>query len=82
MTCGSHTSRNYDFGAKLKLDPALGKKVLAGTVQLGTVEGIGAIATIDQTPTFVRPGNTPILDRIIALVKNQSIIEQNPNITL
>lgn len=82
MTCGSHTSRNYDFGAKLKLDPALGKKVLAGTVQLGTVEGIGAIAAIDQTPTFVRPGNTPILDRIIALVKNQSIIEQNPNITL
>ena len=47
MTCGSHTSRNYD-----------------------------------QTPTFVRPGNTPILDRIIALVKDQSIIEQNPNITL
>ena len=82
ITCGSHTSRNYDFGTKLKLDKTLGEKVLSGAIKLGTIEGLSAISTIDQTPTFKRPENVPIFDRIIALVKNQSIVVQNPNITL
>ena len=74
ITCASPTSRNYDFGAKLKKDPELGEKVMAGKVKVGTVEGLGAIRAIPRTPSFTKPANTPILDRIIALVNNQPII--------
>jgi glycerol-3-phosphate dehydrogenase len=74
ITCASPTSRNYDFGAKLKKDPELGIKVKKGQVKLGTVEGLGAISAIPHTPSFIKPMNTPILDRIIALVENKPII--------
>lgn len=74
ITCASPTSRNYDFGVKLKSDPELGVKLQKGQVKMGTVEGVGAIAAIPKTPSFVKPANTPILDRIIALVNNTPII--------
>lgn len=74
ITCASPTSRNYDFGAKLKQDPELGVKVKTGQVKLGTIEGIGAIAAIPHTPSFTKPANTPILDRIIALVNNEPVL--------
>lgn len=74
ITCASPTSRNYDFGAKLKKDPELGEKVMAGKVKVGTVEGLGAIRAIPRTPSFTKPYNTPILDRIIALVNNEPIV--------
>lgn len=74
ITCASPTSRNYDFGVKLKKDPGLGKKVLSGQVKLGTIEGLGAIASIPTTPTFKKPNATPILDRIINLVNNTPIV--------
>ncbi|MBP5511993.1 hypothetical protein J6X90_01225 [Candidatus Saccharibacteria bacterium] len=74
ITCASPTSRNYDFGSKLKKDPELGEKVMSGKVKTGTVEGLGAIKAIPRTPSFTKPYNTPILDRIIALVNNEPII--------
>ncbi len=74
VTCASPSSRNYDFGAKLKDDPELGKKALSGQIHTGTIEGIGAISGISRTPDFHKPANTPILDRIIALVNNQPIV--------
>ncbi|MBQ2639059.1 hypothetical protein IJF91_03280 [Candidatus Saccharibacteria bacterium] len=74
VTCASPTSRNYDFGVKLKKDPELGKKVLSGSVRLQTTEGVTTVDLIDKTPSFVKPANTPILDRIISLVKNIPIV--------
>ena len=74
ITCASPTSRNYDFGVKLKNDPELGVKFQKGQVKMGTIEGVGAIAAIPKTPSFIKPANTPILDRIIALVNNTPII--------
>jgi len=74
ITCASSASRNYDFGTKLKNDPELGKKVISGAVKIGTIEGVGAITAMSNTPSFHKPANTPILDRIIALVLNQPII--------
>lgn len=73
VTCASSASRNYSFGMKLKKDPELGEKVAKGQVTAGTVEGIGAITSMPHTPSFTKPTNTPILDRIIALVKNEPI---------
>lgn len=70
ITCASESSRNYDFGKKLKNDPELGKKILAGQVKAPTTEGLIAISEIPRTPSFVKPSNTPILDRIITLVNN------------
>ena len=74
ITCASPTSRNYDFGTRLKNDPELGLKVMNGQVKTGTVEGVGAVASIPRTPSFIKPSNTPILDRIIALINNKPII--------
>jgi glycerol-3-phosphate dehydrogenase (NAD(P)+) len=74
ITCASPTSRNYDFGVKLKNDPELGVKLQKGQVKMGTVEGVGAIAAIPKTPSFVKPANTPILVRIIAPVNNIPIV--------
>lgn len=74
VTCASPTSRNYDFGVKLKNDPELGVKLQKGQVKMGTIEGVGTIAAIPKTPSFIKPANTPILDRIIALVNNTPII--------
>lgn len=74
ITCASPKSRNYDFGMKLKKDPELGKKVISGQAKTGTVEGIGAITAINKTPSFKKPANTPILDRIVALVKNEPYV--------
>ena len=75
ITCASPTSRNYDFGARLKADAELGKKVISGAVKLnGTIEGIGAALAVSTTPTFSKPVNVPILDRIIALIKNEPFI--------
>ncbi|MDO4967301.1 MAG: hypothetical protein Q4E70_00840 [Candidatus Saccharibacteria bacterium] len=74
VTCASPTSRNYDFGIKLNKDPELGKKVLSGSVRLQTTEGVTTVDLIDKTPSFVKPANTPILDRIISLVKNIPIV--------
>lgn len=75
VTCASPTSRNYDFGVKLKKDPELGKKILAGAVKLPTTEGLATVEQIAKTPSFVKPVNTPILDRIISLVKNIPIVK-------
>lgn len=73
ITCASPTSRNYDFGVKLKADPELGKKVFSGSVRpSGTIESLGAIQAIKNTPSFKKPENTPILDNIISLVMNES----------
>lgn len=74
ITCASTTSRNYDFGTKLKKDPELGKKVLSGAVKIATTEGLTAILQIPRTPSFKRTTKTPILDRIIALVNNEPYI--------
>ena len=74
ITCASPTSRNYDFGVKLKKDPELGKKYLAGSSKLQTTEGVTTVEQILSTPSFVKPDNTPILDRIIALTRNEQII--------
>lgn len=74
ITCASPTSRNYDFGAKLKKDPELGIKVKKGKIHTGTIEGLGAIFAMPHTPSFIKPTNTPILDRIIALVNNEPIV--------
>ena len=74
VTCASPTSRNYDFGVKLKKDPELGNKILAGTVKAQTTEGLTTIDMISKTPSFVKPANTPILDRIISLATNTPII--------
>ena len=71
ITCASEASRNYDFGKKLKTDPDLGKKLLAGQVKAPTTEGVIAISQIPHTPSFVKPANTPILDRIVDLVNNK-----------
>ena len=70
ITCASEVSRNYDFGKKLKDDPELGKKILAGQVKAPTTEGLVTISQIPHTPSFVKPTNTPIFDRIINLVNN------------
>ena len=72
ITCASSTSRNYDFGQKLKADPNLGVKILSGQAKIPTTEGLSAIAKIPQTKDFVVPENAPILKRIIALVHNQT----------
>lgn len=74
ITCASEVSRNYDFGAKLKKDPELGKKTMSGQVKAPTTEGLIAISQIPRTPSFVKPTNTPIFDRIIALVNNTAFI--------
>ena len=75
ITCASPTSRNYDFGTKLKADAELGKKIINGTVKMnGTIEGIGTALAISNTPTFSKPVNVPILDRIISLIKNEPYI--------
>lgn len=74
ITCASPTSRNYDFGVKLKRDPELGTKIKTGQVHLGTIEGLGAINAIPHTPSFTKPATTPILDRIIALVNNEPVV--------
>ena len=74
ITCASSTSRNYDFGTKLKKDPELGVKYLSGAVRLQTTEGITTIAQIPRTPSFKKAANTPILDRIIALVNNEPYV--------
>lgn len=79
ITCGSPTSRNYDFGAKLKKDPELGKKIINGTVHMNTTEGVTTISQIPATTSFVKPANTPILDRIIALVNHQPVITPDQN---
>jgi len=71
ITCASATSRNYDFGTKLKKDPELGKKMISEQVKMPTTEGVVCIAQIPHTPSFVKPANTPILNRIIALVNNE-----------
>ncbi len=73
ITCASPKSRNYDFGAKLRNEPELGNKYFSGDIKTGTIEGLGAIASISHTPNFSKPLNTPILDRIISLVKNEPI---------
>ena len=74
ITCASSASRNYDFGTKLKKDPELGTKYLSGATRLQTTEGVTTIAQISRTPTFKKPANTPILNRIIALVNNEPYI--------
>ena len=75
ITCASPTSRNYDFGTKLKADAELGKKIISGTVKMnGTVEGIGTALAVTSTPSFSKPVNVPILDRIISLIKNEPYI--------
>lgn len=79
VTCASPTSRNYDFGTKLKRDPELGKKTLAGLVKAPTTEGVTTVDLIAKTPSFVKPTNTPILDRIISLVTNTPIIKPEEN---
>ncbi|MBR1801741.1 hypothetical protein IJ768_00735 [Candidatus Saccharibacteria bacterium] len=71
ITCASATSRNYDFGTKLKKDPELGLKYLSGAVRLPTTEGITTVAQIPRTPSFKKTVSTPILDRIIALINNE-----------
>lgn len=70
ITCASETSRNYDFGKKLKADPDFGKKILSGQVKAPTTEGLYAISQIPSTPTFVKPAGLPILSRIISLANN------------
>lgn len=74
ITCASETSRNYDFGSKLKKDPELGNKIISGKVKAPTTEGLVAVSQIPKTPSFTKPANTPILDRIIALTTNTPFI--------
>ena len=74
VTCASPTSRNYEFGMNLKKDQELGKKALTGAVRLPTTEGLTTIEQISKTSSFVKPKNTPILDRIISLATNTPIV--------
>ena len=74
ITCASEVSRNYDFGTKLRKDAELGKKIISGRIKAPTTEGLISVSNIRRTPSFVKPVNTPILDRIIALVNDEPII--------
>jgi len=70
ITCASPASRNFDFGTKLRADPLYGVKAQKGEIKIKTTEGLSAIEAIARTPSFSRPKNLPILDRIIDTVNN------------
>ncbi len=76
ITCASPASRNYDFGVKLKTNSDFGIKVLAGDIKIETTEGLSTISQLDKTPSFIKPTNTPILDRIVALSLNKTTSEK------
>jgi glycerol-3-phosphate dehydrogenase (NAD(P)+) len=68
ITCASTASRNYEFGTRLKKEPDLGVKFLKGQAQLKTTEGIFTAIQVKNSPSFVKPENTPVLDRIVSLI--------------